>query len=466
EVGPLLAGVSGSHYNGLRSASRYDFTGAYAYTQVPQVTSSSTAADVMLTLGNDVNDYYRIYVEAGQLIVQKKVAGVKTNMLTTTYNAASQAFWRIRHDSSSSSVVFEVASNNGGSPGAWSQIYSEAWNTTQIPVTGILFELKAGTWQPETSPGTAAFDNFRAAKPVANQLGPAPTVSAVSPNGGSTNGGTAVTITGTNFASGAMVSIGNTPATSVTIVNSTTITATTPAHLSGTVNIVVTNPDAQAGTLVNGFTYVASTETVLLADDFSTTSVDTSKWATGNLFSGFTDTNIAMNQSGQSLHIGPLPQGTSGSHYNGIRSATQYNFTGAYAYVQASQVVSSATAADVMFTLGNDVNNYYRIYYEAGNLIVQKRINNLKATMLTIGFNPTNHAFWRIRHNSSANSVVFETAPNSGGAPGAWTSVYTEPWSSNVNLASIQFELKAGTWQAETSAPGTAIFDNFRAAKP
>src|SRR5581483_2693927 len=194
EVGPLLAGVSGSHYNGLRSASRYDFTGAYAYTQVPQVTSSSTAADVMLTLGNDVNDYYRIYVEAGQLIVQKKVAGVKTNMLTTTYNAASQAFWRIRHDSSSSSVVFEVASNNGGSPGAWSQIYSEAWNTTQIPVTGILFELKAGTWQPETSPGTAAFDNFRAAKPVANQLGPAPTVSAVAPNGGSTNGGTAVTI--------------------------------------------------------------------------------------------------------------------------------------------------------------------------------------------------------------------------------------------------------------------------------
>ncbi|WP_197081956.1 IPT/TIG domain-containing protein, partial [Silvibacterium bohemicum] len=37
---------------------------------------------------------------------------------------------------------------------------------------------------------------------------PAPTVSGVSPNNGSTGGGTAVTITGTNFASGATVTFG------------------------------------------------------------------------------------------------------------------------------------------------------------------------------------------------------------------------------------------------------------------
>ena len=55
--------------------------------------------------------------------------------------------------------------------------------------------------------------------------GPAPTVTSVCPNSGTTAGGTAVTITGTNFAAGATVTFGGTAATNVVVVNSTTITA-------------------------------------------------------------------------------------------------------------------------------------------------------------------------------------------------------------------------------------------------
>ena len=60
-----------------------------------------------------------------------------------------------------------------------------------------------------------------------------PTVTSVSPNNGPTAGGTAVTITGTNFAAGATVTFGGTAATNVVVVNSTTITATTPAGQCG-----------------------------------------------------------------------------------------------------------------------------------------------------------------------------------------------------------------------------------------
>ena len=67
-----------------------------------------------------------------------------------------------------------------------------------------------------------------------------PTVSSVSPNSGSTAGGTAVTITGTNFAAGATVTFGATAATNVVVVNSTTITATTPAGSAGAVTVTVT----------------------------------------------------------------------------------------------------------------------------------------------------------------------------------------------------------------------------------
>ncbi len=85
---------------------------------------------------------------------------------------------------------------------------------------------------------------------------PAPT--AISPTSGTTSGGTPVTITGTNFASGATVTFGGTAATSVVVVSSTTITATTPAHAAGVVNVVVTNSNGQSGTLTSGYTYTSS----------------------------------------------------------------------------------------------------------------------------------------------------------------------------------------------------------------
>jgi hypothetical protein len=86
----------------------------------------------------------------------------------------------------------------------------------------------------------------------------APTVTSVSPSSGPLGGGTPVTITGTNFASGASVTFGGAAATNVVAVNSTQITATTPAHAAGAVNVVVTNPNTQSGTLTNGYTYVST----------------------------------------------------------------------------------------------------------------------------------------------------------------------------------------------------------------
>ena len=87
---------------------------------------------------------------------------------------------------------------------------------------------------------------------------PAPTVSGISPNTGTTAGGTAVTITGTGFLAGATVSFGGTAATGVNVASGTSITATTPAHAAGAVSVVVTNTDNQTGTLTNGYTYTTS----------------------------------------------------------------------------------------------------------------------------------------------------------------------------------------------------------------
>jgi hypothetical protein len=83
----------------------------------------------------------------------------------------------------------------------------------------------------------------------------APILTTVSPTSGPTNGGTPVTLTGKNFASGATVIFGGTAATSVVVASATRITANTPPHKPGAVNVVATNPDGRSATLKGGFNY-------------------------------------------------------------------------------------------------------------------------------------------------------------------------------------------------------------------
>jgi len=81
------------------------------------------------------------------------------------------------------------------------------------------------------------------------------TVTSVSPVGGTIAGGSAVTINGTGFNAGATVTFGGSAATNVVVVSSTKITARTPAHAAGSVNVTVTNTDTSTGTLTNGYLY-------------------------------------------------------------------------------------------------------------------------------------------------------------------------------------------------------------------
>jgi hypothetical protein len=86
----------------------------------------------------------------------------------------------------------------------------------------------------------------------------APTVTSITPNTGTANGGTQVVITGTGFSAGATVSLGGVAATNVVVSKSTSITATAPAHAAGTVGVVVTNSDGQNWILSGGYTYTSS----------------------------------------------------------------------------------------------------------------------------------------------------------------------------------------------------------------
>lgn len=84
----------------------------------------------------------------------------------------------------------------------------------------------------------------------------APTITGVSPNAGSTVGGTSVTIHGTNLTYASVVKFGATPGTNMSIVDDSTITVTTPAGGAGAVDVSVTTPGGTV-TSAGSFTYAS-----------------------------------------------------------------------------------------------------------------------------------------------------------------------------------------------------------------
>jgi hypothetical protein len=78
----------------------------------------------------------------------------------------------------------------------------------------------------------------------------------ISPLTGYAAGGTAITITGTGFSSGAIVTIGGNTCSSVTVASATSITAIAPQGVVGVANVVVSQFGGSS-IIVNGFTYKA-----------------------------------------------------------------------------------------------------------------------------------------------------------------------------------------------------------------
>lgn len=121
-----------------------------------------------------------------------------------------------------------------GTPGG-SGTFSFNVDVTDSSVTGA----NGGTASAFTKSGVA-ISNFAVAQA-------APAITGVSPNSGPEAGGTAVTLTGTDFTGATGLSFGGV-SVFFSVNSPTTITATSPAHAAGAVNIVVSGPGGDSAT--------------------------------------------------------------------------------------------------------------------------------------------------------------------------------------------------------------------------
>ncbi len=101
-----------------------------------------------------------------------------------------------------------------------------------------------------------------------------PTINSISPVLGSVSGGTSVVITGTNFSGTGVVEFGAAPAVDVIVVNSTTITARSPANSAGSINVTVTTPGGTSSPVpADSFTYTNPAPVVLVTGSPSSATV-------------------------------------------------------------------------------------------------------------------------------------------------------------------------------------------------
>jgi YVTN family beta-propeller protein len=133
-------------------------------------------------------------------------------------------------------------------------------------------------------------------------------ISSISPNSGSSSGGTAIAITGTNFTNTDTVDFGTTPASSVTYVSATQLTAVSPPG-TGSVGVQVAAGSQVSNSIAFGYTNTVYTPVS------PTRICDTRPYGSGaqvqtQCNSGATSTNGPLS-SGQTLNINV--QGTFGT---------------------------------------------------------------------------------------------------------------------------------------------------------
>src|SRR3989339_758464 len=160
-------------------------------------------------------------------------------------------------------------------------IYAAGWTTSSNFPTAGTFMAHAGA--------AGTYEGFVT---KISATVPLPSVTNVSPTFGSTAGSNTVVITGTSFASvtgAAGVKFGVTNASSYVVNSDTQITAVAPAHVSGLIDISVTNPIGTSGTVAaDQYTYFDLPAITAVNPTFGSTAGGNAVVITGTSFASIT----------------------------------------------------------------------------------------------------------------------------------------------------------------------------------
>jgi hypothetical protein len=168
------ANQSGLHYNGLISSRIYDLTRGIIFVEV--VESTRNQAHTRFTFGADANNRILMYTESSRLYMSLMIGGSSVGTLSISYDRVAHRWWRIRNVMPGDTISFDTSPDGI----SWTQRHSIARGSLNI-TTGKV-NLSAGTWNSQSTPGRAVFDNLSWHPLVPNKGDWSKPTTAISPN--------------------------------------------------------------------------------------------------------------------------------------------------------------------------------------------------------------------------------------------------------------------------------------------
>lgn len=190
----------------------------------------------------------------------------------------------------------------------------------------------------------------------------------------------------------------------------------------------------------------------LWGDDFNDGSMDASKWRIGILTRGDSELDAGVRVAEQNGYLVITPRIKSRFRdFSGYVSVAGSNLTGGTAGIKIIQATNSK--AETIFSIGTDKDNFLRFRAKGSTLYLENSTNGSTSSN-EISYSSSTHRYWRFRHNSSANALLFETSSNYS----SWT--VRKTISPSFGITNLFVELSSGT-STPIGIPGSAQFDNF-----
>lgn len=231
-------------------------------------------------------------------------------------------------------------------------------NSTQLnavtPARGTSGTVDVQVTNPNGAAGTLAA-GFTFQSPVS--------VTSINPNTGPAGGGTSVTLTGNNFQPGAAVTFGGLPGTSVVVANASSLSALTPSHSAGLVDVNVANTDGQSAGLVAAFNFADTGKSFDTNPQFASISpvfgppqgFTQTTITGGNYQSGITVKFGGTQSSGVTLISGSQIQTPSPAHTSGVVDLLLTNPDGASSTALLAYTYSGISVSSVVPTIASNL---------------------------------------------------------------------------------------------------------------
>lgn len=143
-------------YNGVVSVPQINFWDKTLSVEIPQATNAGGAwAETYFRLMRNDSNYFHVIITGANTFVCDSVVNGVMDRTGFNYNAATQRFWRFRHNAAAHTMNFEVSADGA----TWTTLKTVKVN---IPLDNMRTFLTAGAWGTGNStPGSAVFDNLR-----------------------------------------------------------------------------------------------------------------------------------------------------------------------------------------------------------------------------------------------------------------------------------------------------------------